>query len=216
MRSVCGSPRTVARPLDAAGSPTAPAALRDLPKIKTLQQVWVQQFHLADGVLRRRETKHRPPGAQLLVTPYDTEAHGSVKCETVWDGYKVHFIETCGIQTPNMITRVVTTDATTTDVEMLPAVHRALAGHDLLPDQHFVDSGYIGGKLIVDAHGRHGVHLVWPTHAGTGWQHRAENGFGIDWDLQNVTCRGGKISARWARELRREKTVRPRPASNAN
>lgn len=89
--------------------------------------MWAQQFHLVDGALRRREAKERPPGAQRLVTPYDTDARGSVKRETVWDGYKVHFTETCGTESPNLITHVVTTAATVTDIEMLPAIHDALA-----------------------------------------------------------------------------------------
>ncbi|WP_051450264.1 transposase [Actinospica robiniae] len=191
---------------------SAPAALQDLPQISTLRQVWAQKFHLLDGILRRREAKDRLPGAKRLVTPYGTEARGSVKRETIWDGYKVHFTETCGAQTPNLITHVVTTRATVTDVEVLPADHDALAKRALLPEEHFVDSGYVSGHHIVDAHARHVVHLRGPTHADTGWQRRAEKGFGtetftIDWDQQHAICPNGKTSIWWAKELQREKAV---------
>jgi hypothetical protein len=71
------------RLLDLLTSPDVPAALGEPPQITTLRQVWAQQFHLVDGALRQRETKDRPPGAQRLMTPYDTEARGSVKRETV-------------------------------------------------------------------------------------------------------------------------------------
>jgi DNA invertase Pin-like site-specific DNA recombinase len=35
-----------------------------------------------------------PPGAQLIVSPYDVEARWSDKRSTTWIGYKVHLTET--------------------------------------------------------------------------------------------------------------------------
>ena len=84
------------RLLKAVTSPAAPAALRAVPEVETLRQMWVQHFHLIEGEVLRRDPKDRPPGAKRLVTPYDTEARGSVKRDTMWDGYKVHLTETCG------------------------------------------------------------------------------------------------------------------------
>lgn len=43
-----------------------------------------------------------------------------------------------------------------------------------------MDSGYVSGQHIVDAREQHKVDLVGPTHAGTGWQRRADNGFGLE------------------------------------
>ncbi|GGX36997.1 hypothetical protein GCM10010383_78700 [Streptomyces lomondensis] len=50
---------------------------------------------LLHGQVRRQDLKDRPPGAERLVTPYDTDARGSVKRGIFWDGCKVHLTETC-------------------------------------------------------------------------------------------------------------------------
>lgn len=67
----------------------APASLRLLDRVQTLRQMWVQQYLVDDGQVRCRDLKDRPPGAERLVTPYDTDARGSVKRGVFWDGYKV-------------------------------------------------------------------------------------------------------------------------------
>jgi transposase len=48
--------------------------------------MWIQQYFVDNGQVHRRDLKDRPPGAQRLVTPYDTDARGSVKRGTFWDG----------------------------------------------------------------------------------------------------------------------------------
>ncbi|MGW7605726.1 hypothetical protein ACWGKW_00310 [Streptomyces sp. NPDC054766] len=48
-----------------------------------------------------------------------------------------------------MITGIATTDATVTDAEMAEPVHHMLAARDLLPAEHFLDSGYASAELIV-------------------------------------------------------------------
>ncbi|WP_437001757.1 IS1182 family transposase [Streptomyces sp. enrichment culture] len=200
------------RLLKAVTSPDAPAVLRAVPEVETLRQMWVQHFHLVEGEVRRRDPKDRPPGAMRLVTPYDIEARGSVKRDTFWDGYKVHLTETCGADTPDLITNVATTDATVSDFDLVPAVHAALAERRLLPDEHLVDTGYVTARHIVAARREHNVELTGPMMPGTGWQNRAGStetfpvgAFSIDWDRQTVTCPGGKNSTRWAREPVRDK-----------
>ncbi|MFF3786687.1 IS1182 family transposase [Streptomyces sp. NPDC001933] len=199
--------------LETVFSPSAPAALRAVPEVEVLRQMWVQHFHLVEGEVRRRDPKDRPPGAIRLVTPYDIEARGSVKRDTMWDGYKVHLTETCGADMPDLITNVATTEATVSDFDMVPAVHAALAERWLLPDEHLVDTGYATARHIVASRREHNVELVGPMMPGTGWQNRAGaagtgfpiGAFSIDWDRQTVTCPGGKHSTRWAREPVRDK-----------
>lgn len=201
------------RLLEAVTSPGAPAGLRAVPEVEVLRQMWVQQFHLVEGEVRRRDPKDRPPGAMRLVTPYDIEARGSVKRDTMWDGYKVHLTETCGGDTPDLITNVATTDATVSDFDLVLAVHAALAERRLLPGEHLVDTGYVTARHIVAAQRDHSVDLVGPMMPGTGWQNRAGasaagfpiGAFTIDWDRRTVACPGGKNSTRWAREPVRDK-----------
>src|SRR6266699_3370867 len=66
---------------------------------------------------------------------------------------------------PNLITHVVTTDATVTDNQMTEPIHDALAGKHLTPDRHYTDSGYLSAALVVGALARHGIALIGPLLA---------------------------------------------------
>ena len=116
-----------------------------------------------------------------------------------WNGYKVHVTETCdppdptppdadptggpagrdpagrdsGRERPNIITGVATTDATVPDVAMTEHIHAALAGRELLPAEHYLDSGYPSAALVVDSLHRWGVSLVTPLLADQSRQARA-------------------------------------------
>lgn len=190
------------RLLKAVFSPGAPEGLRALERVQTLRQVWVQHFHRVEGEVRRRDPKDRPPGAMRLVTPYDTEARGSVKRDTFWDGYKVHLTETCEPGVPNLITNVATTVATVPDISMTDTVHAQLAEAGRLPGEHLVDAGYVDAHLLVKTRREYDVTLTGPVAGVVSHQMAANNGFTgddftIDWDNQQVTCPGGKTTTRW-------------------
>ncbi|MEU9357286.1 IS1182 family transposase [Streptomyces sp. NPDC048301] len=188
----------------------APPRLRSLPELEVLRQVWVQHFHLVDGEVARRGPKDRPPGATRLVSPYDTEARGGAKGEVRWDGYKVHVTESCDPDTVHLVTNVTTTVATVTDDRMAAVVHAGLAERDLLPGEHWVDTGYANAGAVVAARRDHGVVLHGPMrpttapHARTAY---AQEAFAIDWDNQRVTCPSGVASTQW--HQRRSRTGHP-------
>ncbi|MGW0553546.1 IS1182 family transposase [Streptomyces sp. NPDC002926] len=190
------------RLLEAAFAPGAPHWLRALDEVEILRQVWVQHFHLVEGEVARRDPKDRPPGAMRLVTPYDAEARGSVKRDTMWDGYKVHLTETCEPGAPNLITNVATTVATIPDKAMAETVHDQLAARDCLPGEHWVDAGYPTAAQIVTARREHGVALHGPLQEVTVAQAKSggygQDAFAIDWERQQVTCPKGRTSTRWA------------------
>jgi transposase len=52
---------------------------------------------------------------------------------------------------PNLITNVATTDATVTDNQMTGPIHDDLAGKNLAPGRHYLDSGYLSAALVVSA-----------------------------------------------------------------
>lgn len=190
------------RLLEAAFSPGAPEGLRKLEQVQTLRQIWVQHFHQVKGEVRRRDPKDRPPGATRLVTPYDTEARGSVKRDTLWDGYKVHLTETCEPDTLNLITNVATTVATMPDISMTDTVHAQLDEAGCLPGEHLVDAGYVDAHLLVSTRREYGVTLTGPVAGVVSHQAAANNGFTvddftIDWEGEQVTCPGGKTTTRW-------------------
>ena len=104
---------------------------------------------------------------------------------------------------PNLITNVATTDATITDNQMTDVIHGQLAARNLLPGQHYEDSGYLSAAIVVAALATWGVALTGPLLADTSAQARAGNGyaraaFTVDYDAETVTCPQGKTSASWS------------------
>ncbi len=199
------------RLLGAVEAEGAPAGLRELDAISTLERLWAEQYHLPEdpgGPMRLREPKEMPPAAQTLQSPYDPEARYSWKREVNWVGYKVHLTETCGLDGPNLITDVRTTAATVPDLKVLGSVHAALKGRDLLPTEHLVDAGYMGSKEMADGLAHHGVELFGPMPRDGSWQAKAGEGFDalafqVDWDAKSVTCPEGKKSKQWKPALNR-------------
>ncbi|WP_223839963.1 IS1182 family transposase [Saccharopolyspora pogona] len=212
--------------LTALYAPASPNWLRELPAVEVLRVVLVQNYTRTVArngreVVKRRETDTDglPPGRWRLTSPYDTDARWGVKRDTFWNGYKVHISETCrapesaGAATapghrpgaaprPNLITNVATTDATVPDSAMLPPIHQALRKRDLLPDEHYLDSGYPSAELIVGSLDAFGIALITPVLLDHSRQARAEQGFAasdvtIDWQAQQVPCPAGQTSSSW-------------------
>jgi transposase len=170
-----------------------------------------------------------PPGYRRIASPYDTDARWGAKREEFWLGYKLHVTETCDDPPscscgpaadgagagarghdkgcarpafPNLITHADTTDATVTDNQMTGVIDNELAGKNLAPGRHYLDSGYLSAALVVSEHARHGIALIGPLLTDTSAQARAGAGyaradFTIDYDAKTVTCPQGKTAATW-------------------
>jgi transposase len=182
----------------------APAGLPDLPSVQTLRQVWVQQFYAPTptGQVEWRSAEDLPPAPLLISTPYDVDARYSKKRETEWTGYKVHLTEAYDQHTPNLITDVTTSAATTTDYESLPQIQPNLAARGVLPAEQIVDTGYITAEHLVTSQTEHAIDLLGPVNGEQSWQARAENGlaiaqFSIDWQAQQARCPQGHTSISW-------------------
>jgi transposase len=176
--------------------------LQEVPAVKTLQQVWAEQFIEVNGRLSWREVKDMPSPAELIASPYDPEARYSTKREVEWVGYKVHLTETCEPDTPHVIVNVETTPATTPDDHMVKQVHASLEPRALLPTEHLVDKGYTDSRVLVESQRTYGVTLIGPVADDPSWQARTDSGFDkaqflVDWDRQVVTCPSGKQSISW-------------------
>ena len=173
-----------------------------------------------------------PPGHARIASPYDLDARWGVKREEFWLGYKLHITETCDdapactcrpaagnagagaqdhghdkgcayLTAPNLITHVATTDATVTDNQLTSVIHQDLAGQDLAPGRHYLDSGYLSAALVVSAITTWGIALIGPLLADTSAQARAgacyaRADFTADYDTQTVTCPQGRTSASWS------------------
>jgi transposase len=188
--------------LEAVHAADALSWLRQVPSVQTLRAVWIQQYYRDGQELRWRGKGELPPAALAIDSPYDTDARYGIKRGVGWRGYKGHFTETCEPDRPHLIVHVATTVATTADVATMPARHAALAGTDLLPDEHLVDASYVSVDGVLAARTDHGVELVGPLPPDSGWQARDEGGFDlarfdIDWDQRQVTCPNGKTARNW-------------------
>lgn len=188
--------------LSAVCAQDAPLWLRDIPAVEVLRRVWVQQFVFLESKLSWRSNDNIPPASILISSPYDPDAHLSIKRSTVWTGYKVHLTETCDEESPHLLINVETTAATTQDIEETEPIHHALAEKQLLPSEHVLDTGYVDGPHLVSSSRQYGIELLGPVIGDPSWQGRAGQGFSvsdfaIDWKAHQVTCPAGKTSRKW-------------------
>ena len=113
-----------------------------------------------------------------------------------------------------------TTDATVTDNQLTSVIHQDLAGQDLAPGRHYLDSGYLSAALVVSAITTWGIALIGPLLADTSAQARAgacyaRADFTADYDTQTVTCPQGRTSASWSPCTQHGKDASSSPSSNA-
>lgn len=179
-----------------------PQAVRSLPAVSLLRQVFAQhyeqqgqQVHWRDGPAVSNEER--------IVSPYDPEARSSRKRDTVWLGYKVHLTETCDQDPtcPHLITHVETTVATLPDTEVLAPIQEHLRATDLAPAEHYVDQGYPSGAQLVQQASL-GTQIIGPVGQDPSWQQREQSGYAVgdfllDWQAQVATCPQGHQSVGW-------------------
>ena len=176
--------------------------LRSLPAVETLRQVWLQQYWIDEGQVKRRNPKQMPPGGEWIRSPYDPEARYGRKRGWNWVGYKLHLTEVSDVEQAHFITQVSTVEAIQQDHHALSAIQHNLAEKDLLPQQHLVDAGYMSAKRIIESHKHHHIELVGPVHSDPSWQARDPDAydasvFEIDWDKQRASCPQGQTSRDW-------------------
>lgn len=180
----------------------APVWLKEIPAVEILRKVWIQQFYREEEKVCWRSNDNIPPSALRISSPYDIEAHMSVKRDTHWTGYKAHITETCDDNLPHLIVHVKTSPSTTQDMELTDTIHQALDEKQLLPQQHYMDSGYVDSQNLVASDKSYGIDLIGPCSQDRSWQAKESQGydsrqFSIDWENHNVTCPEGKKSEKW-------------------
>lgn len=183
--------------------------LWELPGVKILQQIWIQQYWMeyAEGegkyLVHSRADDNQPPGDKRIHSPYDVESRYCTKRSTEWVGYKVHLTETCEADTANIITHVETSSAVEQDVSVTERIHAALDAKGILPGEHLLDTGYISAELLVNAKEDYGIVICGPVRKDVLWQANSGDGFGlsnfeINWKAQSVTCPRGHKSNYWS------------------
>ncbi len=192
-------------------APMTPAWLRELPAVQILRRVWLQQFHATatDEHVRWRTAEDLPPAPLLISSPYDPDARYGQKRGVAWTGYKLHLTETCDDDLPNLITDVLTTPATTSDVAVLPEIQQHLAARELPPGEQIVDAGSISSEHLLQSQTDHQIALLGPVAAEGTWQAQAGEGFAaaqfvIDWEARCATCPQGRTSVGWVERQDRQ------------
>lgn len=173
--------------------------------MQILRRVWVQQFYAAIAPVQTvqwRTAADLPPAPLLISSPYDPDARYGKQRDTEWTGYKVHLTETCDDASPNVITDVTTTPATTSDFDVTSTIEDHLVERELAPREHSVDAGYVtADHLLTSQRDRH-IDLLGPAAPDRSWQARSADGLGaaqfvLDWEQQRATCPQGKASVPW-------------------
>jgi transposase len=176
--------------------------LRDLDAIQTVRLVWLQHYHAHEHTTPWRADKELPPSAVLITSPYDIEARYSRKKSTAWNGYKVHFTETCDADAPHLIVEVTSTAATMPDGDIVGELHEQLASQQMLPREHLMDAGYIDAEVLAGSQSRYHVDLVGPAMPDLSWASKEaerldQSQFLINWQAKQVVCPAGHTSRDW-------------------
>ncbi len=200
--------------LDALTEKSTPVEAAALPAVAVLRRVWARHFERDEAgrngggrngevppMVRLRPVEGRGPGDRIE-SPYDADARYRSKSGMSWMGYMVHLTETCDKGAPHLVLHADTTPANVHEAMRVEAIHAALAAKGLTPSEHLVDSAYISAEHLVRAREQHGIDLVGPGRARTGWQAHTEGAFDttdftIDWDSQVARCPEGRTSTSW-------------------
>lgn len=189
-------------------------ALLELDQVITLRKVWDQQFETDDsGDPKLREHQSMLPSAELIISPFETDARFSMKRGVKVNGYKAQVTETCDEGLPRLITDARLTPATTADVVTFPEIHKKLIDRDLRPIEHLVDKGYTSNlEYLQTAFQNHGIRVIGAPRQGNSWQKKAGLGFDagsfrIDWKKESARCPMGATSISWIEKERRGSTV---------
>ena len=201
--------------LDALAGQTTPRAATALPAVAVLRRVWVRHFERAEdgtGGARLRPAQGRGPGDRVE-SPYDADARFRAKSSTRWTGYMVHLTESYDAGAPRLVLHADTTPANVHEASRTAAIHAALAGKNLTPAEHLVDSAYVSADHLIAARENHGIDLVGPGRRNLSWQAKAAGAFSlddfaIDWDRQVARCPEDKGSTSWA-ESTKHRSRRP-------
>src|SRR6266487_368552 len=81
-------------------------------------------------------------------------------------------------------------------------LHKRLAEKQVLPNQHFVDKGYVNAELLAKSQQVHQIDIIGPALPDTSWSSKEaerfdQSQFSIDWEAKSVICPAGQKSRDW-------------------
>jgi transposase len=94
------------------------------------------------------------------------------------------------------------------DVEVTELIHKKLAEKHLLPEVHYVDTGYVSADVMLHLKENYDVEVVGPVLPDTSWQAKEGKGFDlsnftINWPQKQVQCPQGHETNSWSEQINR-------------
>jgi transposase len=173
----------------------APKFVQQCAEIRLLREVLAQQFPQGPN---QAPPTHRPSGKSIINSPHDAEARQGVKRNKIWFGYKVQLTESCDADLPHLITDVEPDNALNQDTQALPAIQQRLIARQLIPQEQFVDQGYLSAELLASS-AEHDIRLMGKPLADTsGPLGFRQTDFQFDEDAHQATCPAGHTSQVWS------------------
>ena len=171
--------------------------LKNLEQITLLRRVLNEQFAKSKETLRYTPTGHYR--GNFIATPYDVDAHRSVKRSLSWVGYKCHLTESIAPTAQGrFITDVLLTAAPEPDNQHVDTIQHRLDARQLLPAQQYVDQGYMSAANVAASQTK-GVNLrgrLLPDTSGKLPGFRLAD-FQVDITNERVICPAGKQALRF-------------------
>ena len=98
--------------------------------------------------------------SEVIESPYNNEARYRRRGNTTWTGFIVHVRETSDDDTPNLLTKMFTNDASVHEARCTAQIQQALVNKRLAPGQHRVDAANVGADLLVSSKHDQSITLV--------------------------------------------------------
>jgi len=192
--------------------------LLEATQYQLLQRVFDEQYVVAESGPKRRKIED----SGTVKNPHDSDVQWANKSRDKskgWEGYKAQIAETVpegeasdrkkGEPTTGFLTEVTTTEAIASDYAGRDKVRENQEAHGLgVPDEEYVDGGYISGETLADAEeeGRVLMGPARPSAPPSGNLFSAED-FDVSIANKQAICPGGHVSTQCSR-LENQKTGR--------
>lgn len=173
---------------------SAPKIVQESAEIEALRTILAQQF--PDGPGKPPATK-RPAGKGVIESPHEPEARFGTKRGKNWIGYKVQVSETCDADTPHLIVDVEPTGALDNDSPQTPLVQTRLLAKQIIPQEHYVDQGYMSAANLVNSTQQHIQLMGVPLQDTQGCDGFRQVNFDLDMTARQVTCPAGHTNTVW-------------------
>jgi len=173
---------------------SGPEVVRQLDEVEVLRTILSQQFPGGRGT---PPAVKRPAGREVIESPHEPEARFGTKRGKHWTGYKVQVSETCDDDTPHLIVDMEPTGALDNDSPQTQLVQARLQAQHIIPQEHYVDQGYMSAANLVDSAAQDIQLMGVPLNDTQGHADFRQPRFDLNVAARQVTCPAEHTSTVW-------------------